>query len=113
MKIEEGKSFRDYVTEYQFQAKNTQLQKMSSALGVDILKLEMLVNSGPTEANLNVYRRFDDLKKTVDREKAKAYFENVYGTELPAFELSVHIETLLRDFVLRGGCDLKDVNRSQ
>ncbi|NLV87608.1 MAG: hypothetical protein GX025_10410, partial [Clostridiales bacterium] len=59
-----------------------------------------------TEANINEYGRFDDLKKTVDRDKAKAYFETVEGSSIPEFRLSIKIEKLLKDFILSGGFDI-------
>jgi len=110
--IENGKTFRDYITEYQFRAKNEQIRQIADALGIDILKLEKLMNVGTTEANINEYGRFDDLKKTVDRDKAKAYFEAVEGSSIPAFRLSIKIEKLLKDFILSGGFDInEDGNR--
>lgn len=104
--IEDGKSFRDYITEYQFRAKKEQVRQLTNALGIDIPKLENLMNVGVTEANINEYGRFDDLKKTVDRDKAKAYFEAVEVTSIPAFQLSIKIEKLLKDFILCGGFDI-------
>lgn len=104
--IEDGKPFRDYITEYQFRAKNDQVRKLANALGINISKLENLMNVGITEANINEYGRFDDLKKTVDRGKAKAYFEAVEGMSIPEFRLSIKIEKLLKDFIIRGGFDI-------
>ncbi len=106
--IEDGKPFRDYITEYQFRAKNEQIRQLADALGIDISKLEILMNVGPTEANINEYGRFDDLKKTVDRDKAKAYFEAIAGTSVPEFRLSIKIEKLLKDFILSGGFDINE-----
>lgn len=104
--IEDGKPFRDYITEYQSRAKNEQLRQLHNALGVDIPKLVNLLNGGITEANINEFGRFDDLKKTVDRDKAKAFFEASEGTVVPAFRLSIKIEKLLKDFILSGGFDI-------
>ena len=61
------------------------------------------MNVGPTETNINEYGRFDDLKKTVDRDKARAYFTAVEGTSIPEFRLNIKIEKLLKDFILSGG----------
>lgn len=108
VEIEDGKSFRDYITEYQFRAKNEQVRQLANALGIDIPKLKNLMNVDITEANINEYGRFDDLKKTVDRDKAKAYFEAIEGTSIPAFRLSIKIEKLLKDFILRGGFDIDE-----
>ena len=104
--IEDGKPFRDYITEYQFRAKHEQIRQLANALGIDILKLENLMNLAATEASINEYGRFDDLKETVVREKAADYFEAVEGTRIPEFRLSIKIENLLKDFILSGGFDI-------
>lgn len=77
--MESGKTFRDYVTEYQFSAKNDQIYKISMLLGLDETKLRKMMNSGITVANINEFGRFDDLKGSVDKIKAKEYFENLEG----------------------------------
>lgn len=106
--IEDGKPFRDYITEYQYRAKNEQVRQLVNALGVDISKLENLMNAGITEASINEYGRFDDLKKTVVMEKAKEYFVSTVGAKVPAFRLSIKIEKLLKDFILSGGFDIDE-----
>ena len=106
--IEDGKLFRDYVTAYQFRAKNEQVRQLANALGIDIPKLENLMNAGITEANMNEYGRFDDLKKTVVKEKAEAYFVAVEGKSIPAFRLSIKIEKLLKEFIINGGFDINE-----
>ncbi|MGI6626745.1 MAG: type I restriction endonuclease subunit R, EcoR124 family [Bacillota bacterium] len=106
--IEDGKPFRDYITEYQFRAKNEQIRQLANALGIDIPKLENLMNYGTTEANINEYGRFDDLKETVVREKAEEYFASMEGTSIPAFRLSIKIDNLLKEFILNGGFDINE-----
>ena len=108
VEIEEGKSFRDYVTEYQFRAKSEQVRKLADALGIDVIKLESLMNVGITEANMNEYGRFDDLKKTVVREKAEACFVEREGKRIPAFKLSMKTEMLLKEFIISGGFDIDE-----
>lgn len=109
--IEDGKPFRDYITEYQYCAKSEQVRQLGDALGVDIPKLENLMNAGVTEASINVYGRFDDLKKTVVREKAEEYFVSTEGLKVQAFRLSIKIDKLLKDFILSGGFDLGEVDK--
>jgi len=106
--IEDGKLFRDYITEYQFRAKNKQVHQLANALGIDIAKLKNLMNVDIIEANINEYGRFDVLKQAVDRDKAKVYFEVLEGKSIPAFRLSIKIEKLLKDFILRGGFDINE-----
>ena len=106
--IDDSKSFRDYITEYLFRAKNEQMGQLANALGVDIPKLEKLMSVDVTEGNINEYGRFDDLKNTVIREKAEAYFVEAEGRSIPAFRLSIKIEKLLKDFILSGGYDIDE-----
>lgn len=106
--LEDGKPFREYITEYQFRTKNEQICQLADALGIDIPKLRNLINIGPTEANINEYGRFDDLKRTVVREKAEAYFVAAEGTSIPAFRLSIKTDQLLKDFILRKGFDIEE-----
>jgi type I restriction enzyme R subunit len=75
--LESGKTFRDYITEYEFNAKNDQIKKISTLLGLDESKLRSLMSSGLTEANINEYGRFGELKNTVDINRAKKYFEQL------------------------------------
>ncbi len=106
--LNSDKTFRAYITEYQFRAKNEQVRKLANALGLDISKLENLMNVGVTESNINEYGRLDDLKKTIDRTKAKAYFESLENKSIPEFRLSIKIDKLLKDFILCGGFDIDD-----
>jgi type I restriction enzyme R subunit len=89
--LESGKTFREYITEYEFNAKNDQIKKISTLLELDESKLRLLMSSGLTEANINEYGRFDELKNTVDKDKAKAYFEKLEGTTIPAFKVNIRV----------------------
>ena len=71
---ESNKSFKEYITDYQAKAKNTEIYNISLLLGLDETKLRAMMNIGLTESNLNEFGRFDDLKSTVDKIKAKGYF---------------------------------------
>lgn len=106
--IEVGKPFREYVTEYQFRAKREQSLQLVSALGIDIQKLEHLISAGVTDATINEYGRFDDLKKTVIRDKAEDYFVSTEGISVSEFQLSIKIDKLLKDFILSGGFDINE-----
>ncbi len=66
------------------------------------------MNTNVKEANINEYGRFDDLKKTVVREKAAEYFVSTEGEKVPEFRLSIKIEQLLKDFILNGGFEIND-----
>ena len=103
---EQGKTLRDYITEYQANAKNTQVMRLVEAFGLDEEKLNALLSTHITDSNINEYGRFDALKDTVDKAKAKAYFEERDGESLSVFKVNMAIDALLSRFVLSGGFEL-------
>lgn len=107
VQLQEGKPFRDYITEYQSKAKNDQVLQLVRALGVDVAKLvNLMTNVSGTKTDINEYGRFDDLLKTVDREKAKDYFDSLDGGNVTGMQLSIRTDNLLREFVAKGGFDI-------
>jgi type I restriction enzyme R subunit len=104
--IENGKSFREYITEYQYNAKNDQIKKVATSLGLDEEKLRALMDSNLNETNINQYGRFDELKDTVDKTKAKSYFEKLEGTTIPAFKVNIRIHNILEKFIIDGGFEI-------
>ena len=103
--ITEGKSFMDYVTEYASNAKNDQIHKLATALGLDESLLRDMMTKHLCENNINEFGRFDALKSTVNVELAKSYFENKSGMKLPRPKVNIKIDNTLRDFILKGGGD--------
>ncbi len=101
-----GKSFRDYVTEYLCRAKNNQVHKLAECLGLDENKLRDMMNTGVTEATLNAFGRFDDLKNSIDKAKAADYFARIEGKRLPPPKVAIRIDKMLREFILKGGIDI-------
>jgi hypothetical protein len=110
VKIDASRSFRDYLVEYQVRAQNKNVMDLVQALGVDVGKLNAVMAANATEANLNEYGRFDDLKATIDKQKAKAYLESTTGEKLSPARVNIKAASLLRDFVLRGGFRLGSIN---
>lgn len=103
---QEGKTFRDYITEYLARAKDEQIHTVAAAFGLDEEQLRALVRLHPTEANINEFGRFEALKKTVDKGKAREYFERAGGVRLSPPKVNIKVDTLLRDFIVRGGFDI-------
>ncbi len=58
------------------------------------LKLNLHLNI--TEANINEFGRFDDLKTTVDKDKAKEYFERLENVKIPSFKINIKVHNLLQ-----------------
>ncbi|MCT4643680.1 MAG: HsdR family type I site-specific deoxyribonuclease [Carboxylicivirga sp.] len=104
--IVDGHSFRDYITEYQYNAKNREIQGITKLLGLDETKLKALMDKRITEANINEYGHFDELKATVDTTKAKDYFEKKEGKKLPPPKIKIKTHNLLKEFIVKGGFEL-------
>ncbi|MGP8439100.1 type I restriction endonuclease subunit R, EcoR124 family [Paraburkholderia fungorum] len=107
VQIDPDRTFRDYLTDYKAESQSKKVAAIVSCLGVDQAKLIALMNTSVTEANLNEYGRFDDLRQTVDQQKAKAYFEGLEGKSLPMFRVNIKAAKLLNNFLLQGGIDLE------
>ena len=102
-----GKTLLEYIAEYIAQKQNDQIHKVAEVFGLDEKKLRAFMRANITEANINEFGRFDDLKATVDKAKAKAYFEAIEGTKLIPPKVPVKYDKLLREFIVSGGFDLK------
>ncbi|MDQ1770500.1 HsdR family type I site-specific deoxyribonuclease [Labilibaculum sp. A4] len=104
--IDLKKTFREYITEYQFKAKNAEIYNIVQVLGLDEDKLRNMMNTSITELNINEYGRFDELKSTVDKGKAKVYFETQEGTKIPPFKVNIKVHNLLQEFIISGGFEI-------
>lgn len=110
VKVEQGKTLRDYITEYLAKAKDDQIHRIALVLGIDEQKLRAMMAVKVTDSNINEFGRFDALKSTADKQKAKAYFEAISDKKLPIPMVSVKIDKFLRDFIIKGGYDIEFPN---
>ena len=104
--VDEGKTLRNYITEYMTSAKNDQIHRFAAAIGVDETILRSFMQSKITEANINEFGNFDTLKATVDTEKAKTFLEMIEGKPIKKFQINMKIDQMLRRFILEGGFDI-------
>ncbi|WP_175996520.1 type I restriction endonuclease subunit R [Burkholderia stabilis] len=108
VQIDPDRTFRDYLVDYKARAKNKDFEAVVATLGIDPVKLTALMEAHVTEVNLNEYGRFDDLRGTVNAQRAKAYFEHIEGKPLPMFRVNIKAAKLLSDFLIRGVLSLND-----
>ena len=106
---EPGKTLRDYITEYQHRAKNDQIHRCAEIFGLDEEKLRNLMKLGLNEKNIREFGRFDELKKTVDKSKAKAFFEKKEKCRLIPPKVNMKTDQFLRSFIIKGGFDLENL----
>ncbi|WP_435309852.1 type I restriction endonuclease subunit R, EcoR124 family [Sebaldella termitidis] len=100
------KTLRDYITEYKYKAKNNQIHNISKILGLDEKLLRNFMELKVTEVNINEFGRFDELKNTVDKVKAKAYFEKINNSRMSAFDVNREVHNLLRNFIVNSGFEI-------
>lgn len=104
--VDEGRTLRDYITKYMTSAKNDQIHRFATAIGVDETILRSFMQSKITEANINEFGKFDTLKATVDTEKVKTFLEMIEGKPIKKFQINMKIDQMLRRFILEGGFDI-------
>ncbi|MCG9723483.1 HsdR family type I site-specific deoxyribonuclease [Shewanella sp. Isolate7] len=107
-KLIEGHTFRDYINTYKDNAENAQINAIVNALGLDKSLLVSLLSDSVNEKNLNNFGRFDALKDTVDKAKAKVYFEKLDGLSIPPFKLNIRIDQFLKQFIFAEADELLD-----
>lgn len=104
---EDGKTLRDYITEYITRAKDDQIHRVAILFGLEEAQLRAMMALKVTEADINVFGRFDALKATVDKQKAKGYFELIERTKIIPPKVPQKVDKLLRLFIISGGFDVE------
>jgi len=104
--VEDGKTLRDFITEYQAKAKNDQIHRLSEAFGIDEELLRGFMQLRVTQADINAFGRFDQLKDTVDWSVAKEYLARMEGDSVPMRKVRIKVDKILRRFVLDDGFDI-------
>ena len=107
LELKPGRTFMDYINEFQAKGKAGQIRALVDALGIDEHQLRALMAQHVTEANINEYGRLDSLKKTANIELAKQFFSKREGKPVPPFKVSIMLDALLREFILSGGFDIE------
>jgi type I restriction enzyme R subunit len=102
---EDGKTLRDYITEYQYKAKNDQIHSFAVAFGLDEDLLKNMMQLNLTEANIDEFGRFDKLKQSVNKAAAKAFLEKIEGKVIIPPKVNMKVDKILRKFILTGGFD--------
>ena len=101
-------TFRDYINIYKDNAESAQLNAVVNALGLDKGLLIALMADNVHDRNINDFGRFDALKETVDKAKAKAWFEKQDGETIPLFKLNIRIDQFLKQFIFSQADDFSD-----
>lgn len=112
IQLEEGKSFHDYIVEYQTRARDNRTQRFADALGLDAELLRDAMRNVFSESDIT-NALLKPIKDSMDLEKAKAYFDKKEGETLPMRKVMVKIDELLRKFILQGGFEIDPVTEDE
>lgn len=77
------------------------------ALGLNETLLREAVALKLNESNLNEFGRFDKVVETVDKTKAKLFFEKKEGIIMSPPKVNIRINKYLKEFILQGEFDVE------
>ncbi len=106
--MESGKTFRDYIVIYETKTRDDHIRRLVERIGVYEEMLRAIMGAAVNENNINEFGRFDELKATVDKEKARAYFEKKEHSKIPMYKVNMKADKLLRDFIISGGFNIDE-----
>lgn len=110
--VDDDRTLRDYITTYARQEKDEQIDKLVDFLWLDKSLLIEIMSHDLTEANINEFGRFDTLKNSVDKQRAKQSFEQLQHKPMPMFKVNMRVADLLKKFVLEGGFNVAEYDSS-
>lgn len=87
---------------YMTRAKDDQIHRFADTFGLDEDMLRKMMAVKVDETNINEFGRLDNLVKTADIEKAKAFF----GDSLALPLVRIRLNKTLREFILSGGHEI-------
>ena len=100
LRLENGKTIYDYITQYQQDELHKQINTLAEAMGLNASQLENIMKSDVNEHSLNDFNRFEKLKSTLDRGKTRTFLSKVTGKDVPARMVLPKADDLLRSFIL-------------
>ena len=110
LELDETKTLGDYINERLSSTRDTYINKLANSLGLNIDKLKKIMDSSRNESNMNEFGLFDDVRNTLDRDKAKKYYEDITGEKVSKFAIANKMDKLLATFILKDGFDPYDKN---
>ena len=104
---EDSKTLKDYINDYLVNSRNDHIHKFADIFGLNEAMLRDIMSLKLNEANLNEFGRFDKLLVTVDKRKAKVYFESKENTKLIPPKVNQKVYYLLKSFILNNGDNIE------
>lgn len=112
--VEEGKTFRDYITEYMVNSYKNGIHQFAWRMGLDEDLLGKLMEKHPTETDINDFGRFDQLMDTLNISRAKPYLERISGDKLEdEWDVRIRADECIRNFILSDGRNILNTDEDE
>ncbi len=98
-------TFRDYIAKYMRKAEDARIARIVRRLGCYEKLLRTLLDRKVTELNYKEFGYFDELVASVDKDKAKKFFNVIERDNYRDYRLNMYISGYLKRFVISGGVD--------
>lgn len=111
LKLDPDRSLGDYINERLSNTRDTYINELIELLGLDKQKFLKIMNSSRNSSNINEFGMFDDVWNTLDKDKAKKFYEDITGLTVSKFSVVNKIQKLLKAFILSDGFDPKNADK--
>ena len=102
MEAEEGRAFPDYINSEKRGEEARQLGQLADLLGCDAKRLEDLVRARPDERTIDLHGRYQALRETVDKARAREGISEAAGVDVRPRVANMVADSLLRRAILGG-----------
>ena len=100
LRISKDKTIYDYILDYQKRECDQQVYSLSEATGLNLTKLKEIIGKDTNEQNINEHGRFDELIRTLDKDKAVVFLKKTTGQDTPKRFVISNMSSLVRRFIL-------------
>lgn len=111
LQIKPGRTFRDYLARYQRNREDDRVNVLVEAFGIDRGMLAQILARRTASADPNSHGRLDNLRATIDVNKAKDFFERIMGESWKPRIVRMRANALVTDYVTKGEFDVAEEAR--
>ena len=105
IKLDQDKSFRDYISDMMKSAENARIQRVVRRLGCYERLLREMLQKKVTKETIEAHGTYKELKQSVNKKKATDFFIVVERNRFQPERLAMYVDRYLRAFILSGGVD--------
>lgn len=108
--IKEDYTFKDYIYDYIYRAKDERIHKVTEIFGLDEALLKEYISLNLNKDNINEYGRLNKLQETIDDDKAIEYYKKINGDlNKPLPMIRIWARNCVKNFILSGGKDFGEL----